>query len=99
MNYFILSQKPRKDDFFEINKFQKWPLKALKQIMGVPLDLVGKPSSLKKLVHKNFENIPGYLTSNNLQNIIYLIINILFYVSKTSLIRESNGRIVIRLKK
>ena len=36
----------------EKNKFHSWSLQSVKKLLGVPLDHIGKPSTLKPIVHK-----------------------------------------------
>jgi len=41
------------------SKFKSWPLKSIKRLMGVPIDHIGKPSSLPAFVHNvNLKAIP-----------------------------------------
>jgi cathepsin B len=36
----------------EVNKYHSWSLKNFKKLLGVPLSAIGKPSSLRTLVHE-----------------------------------------------
>ncbi len=48
----------------EVNKFHSWSLKSFKKLLGVPLSHIGKPSSLKTLVHQvNEQAIPDQFDS------------------------------------
>ena len=39
-------------------------LESFKRLLGVPLEHIGKPSKLEKLVHENIRSIPGTNMSN-----------------------------------
>ena len=46
-------------------------LESFKRLLGVPLEHIGKPSKLEKLVHENIRSIPGTNLINNLMVILY----------------------------
>jgi hypothetical protein len=43
----------------EKSKFHSMKLESFKKLLGVPLEHIGKPSKLEKLVHENVQELPG----------------------------------------